>query len=220
MCATRKRAPLLRHHEGTFLSFFYFSCFVDFSFALKCTMRKRGERQRAPLRRHCEGTFLPHRGAIPKWQGVVGGTLTLLLGFMFVIFVRFFPFCDLWFKTLQNSFMAYSWKQTTSNLASSFAVALFMALWWVELVTNLFYLLRRAWGVVSLSQPLSFTSCKWFLPLSPGPVMASHISPPALQNGFGRELIWKGHEPAMQNGLGVSFAERDINLGALICHWW
>ena len=83
-----------------------------------------------------------------------------------------------------------------------------------------FYLLRRAWGVVSLSQPLPFTSCKWSLPLSPGPVMASHISPPALQNGFGRELIWKGHEPALQNGLGVSFAERDINLGALICHWW
>ena len=225
MCATRKRAPLLRHHEGTFLSFFYFSCFVDFSFALKCTMRKRGERQRAPLTRHCEGTFLPRRGAIPKWQGVVGGTPTLLLGFMFVIFVRFEVFPFLWpqvlklFKTLTwQYFLAYDW--THSNLTSSFAVALFMALWWVELVTNLFYLLRRAWGVVSLSQPLSFTSCKWSLPLSPGPVMASHISPPALQNGFGRELIWKGHEPALQNGLGVSFAERDINLGALICHWW
>ena len=102
MCATRKRAPLLRHHEGTFLSFVYFSCFVDFSLALKCTMRKRGERQRAPLTRHCEGTFLPRRGAIPKWQGVVGGALTLLLGFMFVIFVRFgvFSLLDLWFKTL------------------------------------------------------------------------------------------------------------------------
>ena len=101
MCATRKRAPLLRHHEGTFLSFFYFSCFVDFSFALKCTMRKRGERQRAPLTRHCEGTFLPRRGAIPKWQGVVGGTPTLLLGFMFVIFVRFEVFPFLWPQVLK-----------------------------------------------------------------------------------------------------------------------
>ena len=48
------------------LQFLRFLWFVDLSFALKCTMRKRGERQRAPLTRHCEGAFLPHRGAIPK----------------------------------------------------------------------------------------------------------------------------------------------------------
>ena len=40
------------------LQFLRFLWFVDLSFALKCTMRKRAERQRAPLTRHCEGPFL------------------------------------------------------------------------------------------------------------------------------------------------------------------
>ena len=71
-------------------------------------MRKRGERQRAPLTRHCEGTFLPRRGAIPKWQGVVGGTPTLLLGFMFVIFVRFGVFPFLWPQVLKLDLKIFS----------------------------------------------------------------------------------------------------------------
>ena len=103
-------------------------------------------------------------------------------GFMFVIFVRFevFPFLwpllKLFKKLIWKFFLAYDW--THSNLASSFSVALFMALWWVELVTNLFYLLRRAWGVVLLSP----TSLFYFLQMVPSSLPWSsygftHITP-------------------------------------------
>lgn len=208
-----------------FLSFLYFSCFVDFSFVLKCTNNEEKRwKTKGPTYTALWGHFFATPRCNPQMTGRRGWRANSSPGFYVCDICQVWVFPFLWpqvlklFKTLiWQYFLAYDW--THSNLTPSFAAALFMALWWVELVTNLFfYLLRRAWGVVLLSQPLSFTSCKWSLPLFL--VMASHISPRALQNGFGRELIWKGHEPALQNGFGVSFAERDINLGALICHWW